>query len=95
MQMPIMDGYLATRQLRDNQVRIPIVALTANAMQEDEAKCRQAGCDGFLTKPIDLDRLQQLLLERLGAATVTSSNEPSTEPPRAAAPTTTLGTTTQ
>jgi CheY-like chemotaxis protein len=55
MQMPEMDGVEATRRLRgDAQTQaIPIVLLTASAMDEDRDRAREAGCDGYITKPID------------------------------------------
>ncbi|RYF03952.1 MAG: response regulator [Deltaproteobacteria bacterium] len=64
-QMPEMDGYEATRAIRSLEVtqggHIPIVALTANALQEDAEKCLAAGMDAYLTKPIKKDRLGQTL----------------------------------
>ena len=62
-QMPVMDGLTATREIRQREVerRTPIVALTAGALQSDEANCLNAGMDGFIAKPIDIQKLSQVL----------------------------------
>jgi signal transduction histidine kinase/CheY-like chemotaxis protein len=63
-EMPIMDGYEASRTIRDMQsgeARAPIVALTANAYQENRKKCEQAGMDDFLSKPIMEEALLDIL----------------------------------
>lgn len=65
MQMPVMDGFTATKTLRDQGMETPIFALTANVMQSDRERCEAAGCTGFLTKPIDIDKLLSTLSEIL------------------------------
>ena len=59
MSLPVLDGWAATKQIKSTAATkgIPIIALTAHAMASDEQQAREAGCDDFDTKPIDLDRL--------------------------------------
>ena len=66
MQMPVMDGYTAARRIREAGLRIPIIALTANIMATDEQECRAAGCSGFLSKPIQIDRLLAYTAKEVG-----------------------------
>jgi PAS domain S-box-containing protein len=66
VQMPVMDGYTATRILREKGLETPIIALTANAMKGFEKECLAAGFTAYMTKPIDIDALLEMLAERLG-----------------------------
>lgn len=68
MQMPVMDGLEATRRLRRAGYARPIVALTANAMKEDQDRCAAAGCDAFLSKPVDPIIFAQTLARYLRSA---------------------------
>ncbi len=60
--MPEMDGFTAMKEIRaDGSIaKVPIIALTANAMPEDRVRCLQAGADDYIAKPIDIDRLVSL-----------------------------------
>ena len=82
-QMPEIDGYEATRRIRlleGNRSHIPIVALTAHAMKGDEEKCRAAGMDDYLSKPITRAKLEASL-ERLLPSTGTTGLNPSLPEP--------------
>ncbi len=70
MSLPVIDGWEATRQVKANPATssIPVIALTAHAMAEDEAKARAAGCDDFDTKPVDIQRLVGKINALLGKA---------------------------
>jgi len=70
MQMPVMDGFTATRTLRERGMKLPIIALTANAMKGFEQEVLDAGCSGYLTKPVDIDGLLQTLAGLLGGRRV-------------------------
>ena len=64
LSLPVIDGWEATRQIKADAAtqNIPVIALTAHAMSGDEQKAREAGCDDYDTKPVNLNRL----LEKMG-----------------------------
>jgi two-component system, sensor histidine kinase len=65
IQMPIMDGYTATKTLRAAGYKKPIIALTANAMKEDRQRSLESGCHDYLTKPINSTRLLEALAKHI------------------------------
>jgi len=76
VQMPVMDGLMATRRIREREtatkLHVPVIALTARAMQEDESICIDAGMDAYLSKPLEpgalLRTLDELTASQEGAA---------------------------
>ena len=69
LSLPVMDGWEATRKLKSDPTlnHIPIIGLSAHAMNGDYEKAIQAGCDDYLTKPIDEDLLMEKLAKYLGS----------------------------
>lgn len=63
--LPVMDGYEAARQIRKRHKTLPIIGLSSNAMKSDSEKAIEAGCNDYLTKPIDEDLLMKKLQEYL------------------------------
>lgn len=54
LQLPEMNGYEATKQIKENKPELPVIIQTANTFNDEQGKCKEAGCDGFVSKPIDL-----------------------------------------
>jgi len=68
VQMPVMDGLTATKEMRDKGIKTPIVALTAHAMKEEAERCLKAGMNEHLSKPVDVKKLYETLEKFLGKA---------------------------
>ncbi len=64
--LPMMDGYEATRRIRQTLTSLPIVGLSAHAMQSDIERAKAAGCNDYLTKPVDDNLLFKMLDKYLG-----------------------------
>ncbi|MGQ1889732.1 response regulator [Thermophagus sp. OGC60D27] len=67
LQLPIMDGYTATREIKKINPNIPIIAQTAHVMSGEREKCMEAGCDDYLAKPIRLKVLIETLSKYLNS----------------------------
>jgi CheY-like chemotaxis protein len=80
MQMPILDGVETTRKIRATEGasggHIPIVAMTANAFEEDRRKCREAGMDGFVVKPVSAQSIRDEMERVLSLQEVAAGIEP-------------------
>ncbi len=74
MDMPVIDGYEAVRQLRASGFTAPILAVTAYAMSEDRDECLGLGCDDYVSKPIEWDLFFRKLTELLAGASGLSSH---------------------
>jgi CheY-like chemotaxis protein len=85
VQMPEMDGFECTAIIRQRErsthVRLPIIAMTAHAMQGDEARCLAAGMDGYLSKPIQPDAFYDVVERHLAVPTAAVPS-PTLSPPR-------------
>jgi len=66
MSLPVLDGWEATKRIKSVKPSLPIIALTAHAMEGDERRAREAGCDDYDTKPIELERLLGKIQKLLG-----------------------------
>ena len=87
MGLPVMDGWTATRHIKadPSTAQIPVLALTAEAMEADREKCLSAGCNEYDTKPVDLERLIGKM-EALLAGSKSNSSPPSSGPLSSASP---------
>jgi CheY-like chemotaxis protein len=76
LEMPVLDGYAATRRIRAHETaaHVPIVAMTAAALESDAEECRRAGMDDVLTKPLTVAQVEETLARFVGAPTTTGGS---------------------
>lgn len=75
LQMPVMDGFEATQKIREFNTKIPIIALSAAVMQQDRELTKQVGMNAHISKPINMEELEKLLISYLGADVVVEKKE--------------------
>lgn len=83
IQMPVMDGFTAVKAMREHGLEKPIIALTAHAMKGYEQQSLEAGYSGYLSKPIDIDKLISVLAKVLGARHVDNPRIEDSQPEKA------------
>lgn len=66
IKMPVMDGLQATQLIKEKHPELPVVALTANAFDSDRTAAEKAGCNGFLSKPVNRDECMALIKKLIG-----------------------------
>ena len=77
LQMPEMDGFTATQEIRKTDNNIPIVALTANSMSQEKEKCLSSGFNDYITKPFKPDMLKERILFFVSNNEISPKNAPS------------------
>jgi signal transduction histidine kinase/CheY-like chemotaxis protein len=79
--MPVMDGFAAAGKMRQNGVKSPIIAMTANAMKGSKQECLAAGYSGYFAKPIDIDQFMKMMADLVGGDQVQETDDASSGSP--------------
>jgi CheY-like chemotaxis protein len=80
LKMPVMDGMEASKAMRQHGIRAPIIAISANVFEESQHQAITAGCDDFITKPFQMERMLELLHSHLRLEWVSSVEQPEGSP---------------